>query len=272
MAWQTVARKDFREAMDSRLVSYLLGLVVIVFVLGGYVLPTSVQAPTTGDYPGYMLGAVGLLVPLLGILLGYDSIVGERSSGRLTLLLSLPHSRRDVVVGKLAGRSTVLAIAVGLGVVVGGALVVYPFGSLELVGFAGYLLLTLLYGLAFVGIAMATSTLTTSRQLATAAAFGVYFLFAIVWPQVRTILLFGLDWLGLVDGGLPGWALFAYGAEPGMLYDRIVQAFYDASGSQAAPAPDAHWYLGEWIALALLVCWVVVPVALGYLRFESTDL
>jgi len=272
MAWRTIAKKDFREAMDSRLVSYLLGLVVLVFVIGGYVLPMTAQNPTTGDFPGYMLGAAGLLIPLLGILLGYDSIVSERSSGRMTLLLSLPHSRSDVVVGKLVGRGAVLALGVVVGVVLGGALVVYPFGSLEPVGFAGYLALTLLYGLAFVGIAMALSTMTTSRQAATAAAFGVFFLFAVVWAQVRTVLLFGLDWLGLADGGLPGWALFVYGAEPGMLYDRILQAFYDASVSGATPDPDAHWFLGEWIALVLLMLWVVVPLGLGYLRFQSTDL
>lgn len=272
MAWQTIAKKDFREAMDSRWVSYLLGLVVLAYVMGGYILPMQVQGPSTADYPGYMLTATQLLVPLFGILLGYDAVVNERTSGRLALLLSLPHSRRDVVVGKLVGRGVVLAVGVVLGILVGGALVVYPYGSLEVGGFVAYLVLTLLYGLAFVGIAMAASTLTTSRQIATAASFGVFVLFAVVWSQFRLVLVLTLEWLGLADGGLPGWALFVYGAEPGMLYHRVVAGFYHAAASGATPDPDAHWYLGEWIALGLLVCWVVVPLGLGYRRFEGTDL
>lgn len=276
MTWETVAKKDFREAMDSTPVSWVLALLLLAFVLGGYVLPFeflgSGAAPglSTSDYPGYMLGATGLLVPLLGILLGYDSIVSERSSGQLALLLSLPHSRRDVVLGKLAGRSLVLALGVGLGTLLGGALVVYPFGALEPLAFLGYVLLTFLFGVAFVGIALAISAWTTSRQVAMATGFGVFVLSAVVWPQLRGVVAVALTRLGLADGGLPGWAAFVHGAEPGMLYARIVRASFDGTGP--ATGPDAPWYMGEWVAVGLLSLWVVGPIALGYRRFANTDL
>ena len=36
--------------------------------------------------------------------------------------------------------------------------------------------------------------------------------------------------------------------------------------------PDAAWYLGEWVAAALLAVWALGPATIGYLRFRSTDL
>jgi ABC-2 type transport system permease protein len=270
--WQAIARKELRGLWDSRQGKLGLGFVALVYVLGGYLLPTSTQAPTTADFAGYMTPVTTLLLPLVGLLLGYKTIVDERSSGRLTLLLSLPHSRRGAVLGKFAGRSLALAVVLSLGVIVGSWLVYYPFGSIDLAVLTGYLGLTLLYGVVFVGIGVAVSTLTRSNHLATAATFGVFFLFVVVWAQLALPLALVLDYLGLLDGGLPDWARFLHGLEPGMLYQRILDGFIHNRDAGPFLGPDAPWYLGERLALVLLVLWAVVPVSLGYLRFRGTDL
>lgn len=272
MAWRTIAKKDARAVLDSRTFRWFFGLVIFAFVLSGYVLPLNTTDPTTTDLPSSMLDAVTLLLPLLGIMLGYKAIVGERTSGRLNLLLSLPHSRRDVVLGKLVGRGGLLAAAVSVGIVLGALLVYYPFGTLEPLVLGSYLLVTILFGLAFVGIALAISTLTTSEHLATAGAFGTFFVLVVVWPQLRPLFGVVLERVGLANGGLPEWALFVHGATPGMVYERVVNGFYSGSSSGQYLGPDAAWYLGEWVALAVLLAWAVVPITLGYLRFQSTDL
>jgi len=272
MTWRTIAKKDARAVLDSRTFRWFLAIVAIAFVFGGYMLPLSVEAPTTSDLPSSMTDAVTLLLPLLGIMLGYKAIVGERTSGRLNLLLSLPHSRRDVVVGKLVGRGGLLAAAVSVGIVLGALLVYYPFGTLEPLVLASYLLVTVCFGLAFVGIALAISTLTTSEHLATAGAFGTFFVLVVVWPQLQPLFSVALERVGLASGGLPEWALFVHGATPGLLYERVVEGFYGGASDGPYLGPDAAWYLGEWVALALLIAWAIVPITLGYLRFQSTDL
>jgi len=270
MAWRTIAKKDVREVTDSRTLTWGLGLLVLVCVLGGYVMPINADDPTTADFPTYMADAVGLLVPLLGILLGYNAIVEERSSGRLALLLGLPHSRRDVVLGKLVGRAVPLAAAIALGVAVGGALVVYPFGSIVPGALVGYVAVTLLLGLAFLGIGLAISTLTTSRQLASASAFGAFFAFVIVWPELRLPLERGMESLGLADGGLPDPVLFVHGLEPSLCYDRVVEGFF--ADDPGGPYADGPWYLGPELALLALLGWATGPIAIGYYRFQVTDL
>jgi ABC-2 type transport system permease protein len=271
MAWRTIAKKDARAVLNSTLYGYGLVFVVLAFVIGGYVLPIYQDAPTSADFATGMLDASTLLLPLVGLVLGYKAIVGERASGQLGLLLSLPHSRRDVVIGKLVGRGGPLVAAIVAGVLAGSWLVYYPFGSFDPLVVLAYLLLTVCYALAFVGIALAISTLTTSEHLATAGAFGTFFVAVVIWPELDTALELALEQAGLADGGLPEWALFVHGLAPNMVYDRVLEGFY---GSASGPylSDGAAWYLGEWIALALLLAWAVVPIALGYLRFEATDL
>jgi len=272
MAWRTIAKKDARAVWDANTFRWSLWLVVVAFVLGGYLLPTRIDDPSTADLTGDMLSFVTLVIPLLGILLGYKAIVGERASGRLNLLLALPHSRRDVVIGKLVGRGGALAVAITAGIAFASWLVYYPFGRFDPVVFAGYLLVTVCFAIAFVGIALAISTLTTSEHLATGMAFGAFFVLVVVWPQLRPLLAAGLDRLGLANGGLPDPALFVFGITPGSCYERVVEGFLVGTDTGEFLGPDAAWYLGEDVALLVLLAWVVVPLTLGYLRFEYTDL
>jgi ABC-2 type transport system permease protein len=276
MTWQVIARKDYDESKDSKLVRYLLYFFVAVCLLGGYVYPMTTSGDVTKDqFAGFMTGSIGLLLPLLAILLSYNAIVGERESGRLNLLLSLPNDRREVVFGKLVGRGGNLAAGVVIGLVGAGALVVYPFGSISVtsaISYAAYILLTLSFGGIFFGIGLAISTFTTSKQFATIGAFGVFFLFVIVWDGVQGGVNYALEQVGLIDGEVPSWLLFVYGMEPTMLYERLVAAFFENDMTGPYLGTDAPFYLGEWVGLALFVAWVVVPLAVGYRRFEVTDL
>lgn len=276
MTWQVIARKDYDESKDSKLVRYLLYFFVAVCLLSGYVFPVTTGGDVTKSrFAGSMTGTIGLLLPLLAILLSYNAIVGEREAGQLNLLLSLPHTRKDVVLGKLVGRGALLTLGVVAGLVGAGLLVVYPFGSLSVTStltFLAYIGLTLLFGAIFFGLGLAISTLTTSKRLATMAAFGVFFVFVIVWDAIRDGLALALEQAGFIDGDLPNWFLFVHGLEPTMLYDRIVAGFFENSTAGPYLGPDAPWYLGEWVALVVFLVWVLGPLAIGYRRFEVTDL
>jgi ABC-2 type transport system permease protein len=276
MTWQAIARKDYEAAWDSRLLRYLLYFFVATCLIAGYAFPPVTSGEVTPDrFTGFLIDAVGLLLPLIGILVSYNAIVGERESGEINLLLSLPHDRRDVVLGKLAGRGAFLAVGVIGGLLVGGVLVVVPLGEISIslgISYLVYILLTLLFGGIFFGIGLAISTVTVSKQRATIGAFGIFFVFVIVWDVVGDALVFVADRVGLADGEMPNWLRFLHGAEPGMLYTRIVEAVFLEKTSGPYLGSDAPWYLGEWVALVLFGLWVVVPLAIGYWRFEVTDL
>lgn len=273
MTWATIARKDYRQTWDSKLVRYLVYVFVLVCLMGAYAFPVTNRGDVTGAaFAGFMTDAMTVFLPLIGLLLGYNAIVGERESGRLVLVLSQPHDRRDVVLGKFVGRGVYLVMAVAVGLAAAAFLVWYPFGDIDHLSYLAYALVTLCLGLVYFGVGLALSTLTAVKNRATLSTFGVFFVFVLLWEQLDELLLFGLERAGLADGSLPDWALFVHGAEPGLLYERIVQAFFEEDLTGPYLGADAPAYLGEWAALGLLLAWLVLPTTLGYLRFARADL
>lgn len=118
MSWSIVARKDFRDALRSRT---LVGLTVLFVVFAGgfvYLYSSAPQfvtlrgpTPTSHGFVALahaLIVPVYLLVPLISLIVGYKAIVGERTSGSIKFLFSFPHTRADLVFGKLVGRTVVV--------------------------------------------------------------------------------------------------------------------------------------------------------------------
>lgn len=268
MTWTLVARHDGSQLVGERSVKLLLGLLAFVIVLAGYVYPVWGTPPfTTARFGGFVVSWLTTLVPLVGLLIGYNAVVSDRESGAIRLSLSLPHSRRDLLVGTFCSRAGVVAATIVAALVVAGALVVYPFGELVLWRFLLFVPLTVAYGAAWTGLGIAVSFAVTTQRRALVTAFALFFLFALVWDPAAQLLEIGLHTVGLVDGALPGPLQFVVGLEPGNVFERVTTGFVDPSASV-----DGPWYLGPWVALGLLACWVVVPAELAFRRFAESDL
>lgn len=275
--WRTVARKEIRGLFTGRTPKVGVGLVAAVFVFGGYITPTTVSEPgvttvTLVDLDRFLRDVVVFLVPLFGLLLGYRAVAGERERGQLALVLSFPFSRADIVLGKALGRGSVLGATLTAGILGAAALVEYPFGTVAVDTLAVYLGATLLYGAAFFAVGIGLSTVTASTRRATVLAFGTFFLSTVAWPGLRGYFLDGLQYVGLAGDSLPDWARFVYGAEPTLLYGRVMDAFVADVARGPYLGPSAPWYLGGGPAVVLLVGWVVAPAVAGYVRFRRTDL
>lgn len=268
MTWTTIARQDGRETLGTRSVKVLLGLVAFVVLLAAYLYPVLGSEPiTTARFSGYVTGWLSPLVPLVGLLVGYNAVVGERESGALLLSLALPYSRRDVVLGKFAGRAgllggTLLAAMVGAGV-----LVVYPYGQLEVVRSLSFVALTLAYAALWTGLGVAISLSVATKRRALVLAFGVLFLFVFVWDSIETALRLGLNAAGIVDGHLPAAVQILFAAAPDRVFARVTDGFVNPAATVEGP-----WYLGEWVALVVFVVWLVAPLGLAYRRFAGGDL
>ena len=107
----TIAGKEFRDRMRNRWV-LAVALVFTVFSLaiayfGG------AQQGTVGFRSieftiASLVSLVIYLIPLIALLLGFDAIVGERERGSLDLLLSLPITRIELLLGKVPGLAAAL--------------------------------------------------------------------------------------------------------------------------------------------------------------------
>jgi ABC-2 type transport system permease protein len=268
MTWPVVTRHDGKQLVGERSVRLLLGLLGVVVVLAGYVYPVWAAPPhTTARFGGFAVDWLTTLVPLVGLLIGYNAVVSDRESGAIRLSLSLPHSRRDLLVGTFVSRVGLVAATTVAALVLAGALVVYPFGELALLGFLLFVPLAVAFGAVWTGLGIAISFAVSTQRRALVVAFALFFVFALVWDPAAGALRLGLQAAGLLEGALPAPVRFVVGLEPGNLFERVTTGFVDPGASV-----DGPWYLGPWVALVLLVGWIVAPLALAFRRFAGSDL
>lgn len=292
MSARTIARKDVEDAIRSR----VLWIVTIAFVAlmgGAAYVPSVVVADALSPTHAlrFLGGPTGTILPITALVAGVLSIAGERESGRLKVLLGLPHTRRDVLVGKTAGRMTVLAVAIAIGFATAGIVMIGVYGGLpSLPVFAAYVAITVLLGLAFCAIAVGISAAAATRARAMASAVGVFFVFEFVWG----LLPFGIYYA--VHGRAPAtvatrptWYLLLSWLNPIEAYTvlgnrllppatvGIVVSDRGTAQTQASTGPADVLsgpvpYLDEAVCLLVLGAWIALPLTLGYLRFRSVDL
>jgi ABC-2 type transport system permease protein len=118
---------------------------------------------------------VSFLGPLVGLIMGFDAINGERDRGTLSRVLSQPVYRDALINGKFLGGVAVLAIVIfGLGFLTGGlglVLIGVPPIMEELLRIIAYLALSVIYISFWLSLSLLFSILF--RQPTTSALAGI---------------------------------------------------------------------------------------------------
>ena len=278
MSVLTVAKKDFQDSARSRWL-WALTVLFILFVAGlSYLFTEITSLGTTSENPGTaellvsLLSPSGLLVPIIGIVISYKAIVGERESGTLKVLLSLPHKRGDVVFGKLLGRSLSLSIAIILGYVVGLVVFATRVSNLDLASYAAFLVLTLFFGVVYISIGVGLSSLTASTSRALALAIGFIILFEFAWTAVPLILVFVVNGFEL-PSEFPEWAEFMATLSPSAALSRAANGILSTTGDlNGVQASSDAFYLQNEFGLVILLAWLLIPLVIGYVRFRGADI
>jgi ABC-2 type transport system permease protein len=130
-----------------------------------------------------------LLVPIIGIALGFDAINSERSGGTLSRLLSQPVYRDSVINGKfLAGIITLAIMVVTTLLLVSGyglRMIGVPPTAEEIIRLFIYIILIIIYGAFWMGLAMLFSVVTKRvavSLLITIAIWLIFFLWTLMGP------------------------------------------------------------------------------------------
>jgi len=288
MSWSVVAKKDFRDASRSKALWALTALFVL-FLAGMAYLFSLLQGQDTGDavvssldYVTFLLGPAALLIPLTALVVTHKSVAGEVESGSAKLLLSLPHTRRDAVVGKILGRGGVLAASILAGIVTALVIVLALYDQFDPTVYLVFTAFTLLLGLVYVAIGVGLSASTKDSGRATILAAGFFVVFEVIWGFVANAayyLVEGSFSPGYVMEGAgapyldaPGWFFFIQRLSPSSAFSSATQ-WFTGSTSTFLPAFDTvPFYLTGWGSLAILLAWLLVVPAIGYVIFNRADL
>ncbi|WP_440007512.1 ABC transporter permease [Halomicrococcus sp. SG-WS-1] len=273
MSWAVVARKDFEDAARSKMLWAITVLFVLTTAGGMYAYDAMNTNPSAADAINWLGTPASLIIPLAALVVAYLAIAGERESGSIKLLLGLPHTRGDVVFGKLVGRSVVVGVATVVAFVAGAAVLLLNYGTVPVVDFAVLGVLTLLFATAFVGIAIGFSSLAATRSRAMAGAIGLFFVFQLIWDFVPLGVFYVVEG-GLPTGELPPWFFLVQVLNPKNAYSTLSTLLINENATTQFEAVlgEVPFYLDTWFLFVILLAWLVVPVALGYLRFRSVDL
>lgn len=292
---KAVATKDFQDAVRSwtfwglSIFFFTLLAVITGFIwqFGGELiaaeeLTTDVLISTTSQ-------VTRVLIPVIALILGWKAIAGERETGTMKVMLALPHSRTDVVVGKLLGRSLVLSLSLVIGFALAAVVVAAFMGAFGIVDYVGLLVMSIIYGIAYLSIAVAISALTKSTTIAGVGIFSVFLLFYVIWNAILSVVqalvffeyLSGVevDVNGMTTERPPNWAFFIDSLDPGAAYGNALTLVtsaadlgFEGEAGEALFDGAVPFYLQDWFAFVILLLWIAVPLVFAVWRFNQVDL
>ncbi len=265
----TIVRKELADSLRNR---WLLAISLLFAVLAvgiawfgaaaaGQVGFTSIPATVAS-----LSSLATFLMPLIALLLAYDTIIGEDEGGTLMLMLTYPLRRSHLLFGKFIGHGLILALATLLGfgaAAVAIALLVPDIElSLLLWAFARFMLSSTLLGWAFLAMAYALSSWVAEKSTAAGLALGLWFFFVLAFDLAMLAILVLSQ--GHLSPQLLPWLLLL---NPTDIYRLINLSGFEARGSGVLSlGQDLPVSVGVlWLALML---WTLAALALAYWLFK----
>ncbi|MES0385879.1 MAG: ABC transporter permease subunit, partial [Hyphomicrobium sp.] len=172
-----IALKEVQDGMRNRwvvLIALAMAAFALILALLGSV-PTGMTKISSLAVTVVSLASLSVFfIPLIALLLTYDSIVGEAERGTLILLLSYPVARWQVIAGKFCGALVLLSLAVLFGYgsagIAIGLTAETAFSEQAWSSFATLLLSSVLLGAVFLSLGFLISASLRERGTAAAAA------------------------------------------------------------------------------------------------------
>ncbi|OGO22656.1 MAG: hypothetical protein A2144_08025 [Chloroflexi bacterium RBG_16_50_9] len=136
-----------------------------------------------------------ILVPIIGIALGFDAINSERAGGTLSRLLSQPVYRDSVINGKFLAGIVTLTIMVATTILLvagyGLRMIGVPPTAEEIIRLFLFIVLTVVYGAFWMGLAMLFSVITRKVSVSLLVAIAIWFVL-FLWTLVGSELAAGI--------------------------------------------------------------------------------
>lgn len=282
-----IARKDFRDAVQSRALWALVGAFVVLSLIASF---AYVEAPelfgepegaTFGGLILFTVGLLGLFVPIASIVVCYKAVAGEREIGSIKLLMSLPTTRLHVFLGKVIGRSVVLVVGLGVGMIVGLLFGAILLGEIDILASLSLVAVTIVFVVVYASIMVGISASTGSTTRATTLALAFFVIAELVWDVIPMGILYLVSGFQLPTE-VPNWTFTLMQVAPSTAYFSSVMAALPDSGvvpngaaetGVGGPPPGGDSiFLNPEFGYVVLGFWLVVPLAIGYYRFSTADI
>jgi Cu-processing system permease protein len=221
-----------------------------------------------------MMSIVQLLVPIIGLMLGYAAIIGEIEKGSMSALLSLPVTRLEVVIGKFLGLGGVLSFSIIVGFGIAGIVIGIMVPNVDFLEYLAFIGATILVGLVYLNVALFFSTLFKKRSSALGGAIFLWFFFNMILP----IILLGIAAAGqafgdIMQGNIPQWYFAVELINPMSVYVYLVTlSVGPIASAQGFLNLNLPSYYSPGLMVGILLLWISGFLALTFLKFKRIDL
>ena len=267
----TLAQKEMRDALRNR---WFL-LYTLAFV--GLSLAFSYMALAGAGIAGFagfgrtaasLINLVLLIVPLMALTIGAQSLAGEQERSTLTYLLAQPVTRLEVFLGKYLGLLLSLLASLALGFGIAGLVMALNGGAGSPLAYIRLVGQTFLLSLTMLSVGFLISAL--SRRAGVAIGIGLFLWLAFVF----------LGDLGLMGTALalklPIEQLFLLAlANPLQVFKMAsildINATLDILGPAGIFAMQEFGHRLRFVFLGVMALWIVLPALLAYVRFAAKN-
>lgn len=268
----TIARKELRDALHNRwFLLYTLAFIGLSLGLSYLAMSGSGIAGFAGfgRTAASLINLVLLIVPLMALTVGAQSLAGEQERKTMAYLLAQPITRLEVYVGKYLGLTMSLFASLVLGFGISGLVLAIdgsgasdPWSYLILVGLAFALCLVML------SVGFLVSALT--RRAGVAVGIGLFLWLTFVFLGDLGIMgtavsmrmpINGLFWLSL--------------ANPLQVFKMAailnINATLDVLGPAGIFAMQEYGSMLPLIFIGVLAIWAIIPGVAAYVRFATSN-
>jgi ABC-2 type transport system permease protein len=309
--WRGMNVVFFRELFDHLTSARMLVLELLVLLFGAAVVYFAAEQirNTTAEDPFLFLRlfappgqtllsfvvVLSILVPLMAIGLGFDSVNGEYNRRTLSRILAQPIYRDALLFGKFLAALATLSIClltlwllvIGFGLIRLGI----PPGGEEIGRLLMFLVITIAYAGVWLALAMLFSILFRSTATAALVALGLWLFLALLWPALAQLvgevisppdIRFAM--LGLPTPDTEFWKTVLARLSPGTLYGEAVVAMLNPDVQSltnllaqfqgriaGAPLPLGQSILTAWPQIVSLIAGTIVLYVIGYIAFQRQE-
>lgn len=271
----SIAKKEFLDNWRNKWIIAVAAIFLLLTLVVSYFGTSSSGGSGWKDIEdtiAIMMSIVTFLLPIIGLMLGYASIVGERERGSLSLMLSYPVLRHEVIIGKFVGLSTVLSLATAIGFSISGVIIGLNVEGVHWAEYGIFIVASFLLGFVYIALAIMFSSILTKRSTALGASVFLWFLFAIIWGIVLIGILatqHSLSEISQGDWTGPTWYYLASIFNPNTAFQILVAL--SIAPVAADIAGDLPSFYSTPITLLILLLWVVIPLGIAVLVMRKKD-
>jgi Cu-processing system permease protein len=267
----TVANKEFHDGLRNRWlisITLIFALLSIGLTYFGAAASGAVGVTSLSTTVASLASLAVFLIPLIALLLSYDSFVGEQESGTLLLLLTYPLSKSQLLLGKFIGQGGIIALATLLGFGSSAVVLYVQLGDPNILNAFGlFIISAILLGLSFTAIAYLISLSVSEKSKAAGFALITWFLFALAFDLALLALLVGVE-EGITQQGLTQIMML----NPTDIFRLVNLAGLDSNDVNGALSVALNASLSQTQLFLALMTWVVLPLILAIFIFKKKKL